>query len=145
MMDKPSVPIASRLPPQHGLLSTMTMQHCRELLVEFPVDPELARKIVPPPFSVRVYPAGHAILLLLVQECERCVLDKVLAIHPMRMAHLWIELVGPEEIGPALSGTSTSLPTSYWYAMPHQMESKLASLSFSAAGIDIQPVARVSA
>jgi hypothetical protein len=138
-------PLASELPKPHGLLSTMTMTRCRELLAEFPVDPEAARKVVPPTYSVRVYPAMHAILLLLVQECERCMLDKVLTIRPMRMAHLWIELAGPDEIGPALPGTSASMPTSYWYAMPHQMESRLAALSFRSAGIDIQRVARISA
>jgi hypothetical protein len=123
----------------------MTMSHCREVLAEFPVDPEVARKTVPAPYSPRVYPANNANLLLLIQECEGCVLDKVLSIRPMRMAHVWIELVGPEEIGPPLTGTTASLPTTYWYAMPHQMESRLAALSFRAVGIDIQPVARVCA
>jgi hypothetical protein len=139
------VPPVSRLPVPHGLPSTMTMTRCRELLAEFPVDPEAARKVVPPTYPVRIYPTMHANLLLLVQECERCVLDKVLTIRPMRMAHLWLELDGPEEIGPALPGTSASLPTSYWYAMPHQMESRLAALSFRAVGIDIRRVARISA
>jgi hypothetical protein len=121
------------------------MSRCRELLAEFPVGPELARKIVPAPYSLRIYPDGNANLLLLVQECEKCVLDRVLSIRPMRMAHLWLELAGPEEIGTPLPGTTASLPTTYWYAMPHQMESRLATMGFRAVGIDIQPVARISA
>jgi hypothetical protein len=136
--------VPSRLPSPRGLRSTMKMMRCRELLAEFPVDPETARGTVAPPYPVRVSPDGHANLLLLVQECERCLLDGMLSIRPMRMAHLWVELAGPEEIGPALPGTVASLPTSYWYGLPHQMESRLATLSFRAVGVDIQPVARIS-
>jgi hypothetical protein len=122
----------------------MKMVRCGELLAEFPVDPGAARKAVAPPYPVRVYPSGHANLLLLVQECERCLLDGLLSIRPMRMAHLWVELAGPEQTGRALSGTVASLPTSYWYGLPHQMESRLATLSFRAVGVDIQPVARIA-
>ncbi len=127
-----------------GFPSKMTMTRCRELFVEFSVDATTVRKTVPKLYDLRVYPNGSALLLMLVQECESCVLDGVLPIRPMKMAHFWIELSGPEEVGPALAGTSASLPTSYWYAVPHQMESRPAALAFRAAGIDIQRVAHIS-
>lgn len=138
-----SVPI-SGIPPVRGLLSRMRMTRCRELFAEFPVDASAARKAVPAPYQVRMYPEGNALLLLLVQECERCVLDGALTIRPMKMAHFWIELAGPEELGPTVPGTSASLPTSYYYVMGHQMDSGLAALAFWTVGIDVQRVAQIT-
>lgn len=135
-----SVPI----PTGCGLLSWLRMTRCRELFAEFPIEAEAARKAVPAPHRVRIYPDGKALLLLLVQECESCALDSVLAFRPMKMAHFWIEITGPEEFGPTVSGTSASLPTSYYYAMPHQIEGRLAALAFRMGGIDIQRVARIA-
>ena len=124
--------------------STMKMVGCRELFAEFYLDPTVARQSVAPGYDVRIHPNGQAMLLLLVQDCDTCVLNGLVRIRPMKMSHVWIELAGPEEIGPALSGTTAALPTSYWYAMPHQMDSALASVAFRLVGVDVQRVERVS-
>jgi hypothetical protein len=138
-------PVSSpRLPSARGLRSKMTMKHCRELFAEFPIDPESARRAVPASYVVRIHPNGMALLLLMIQECDSCVLDQLLLIRPMNMAHFWIELAGPEEVGPALPGTTASLPTSYYYVLPHQIDSPLASLALRSVGIDIQRVASIS-
>jgi len=133
----------SGIPKPGGLLSKMTMTRCRELFAEFPIDLATARKAVPVHYDVRVYPNGQALLLLMVQECERCTLDHLIVVRPMRMAHFWIELNGPEEVGAAVPGTTASLPTSYYYALPHQLESPLGAFVFRAVGIDIQRVTRI--
>ena len=127
-----------------GCSSSMKMINCRETFAEFYVDPSVARKNVPPGYNVRIYPNGKAMLLMLEQDCERCVLKHLLTIHPMRMSHLWIELDGPAEVGPPLYGTAESLPTSYWYSLPHQMDSSLAHIAFSLVGIDTQHVAMIN-
>jgi hypothetical protein len=135
---------AASLPKPGGLLSKMKMTNCRELFAEFPVDMIAARDAVPNSYDVRVYPNGMALLLLMVQECQSCTLDQLLVIRPMRMAHFWIELVGPEEVGPAVPGSIASLPTSYYYAMPHQLENPLGAFIFRMVGIDIQHVAQIT-
>ncbi len=134
----------ARIPKPSGLLSRMKMKNCRELFAEFPVDLVAARKAVPSSYTVRVYPNEMALLLLMVQECESCVLDQLLVVRPMRMAHFWIELVGPEEVGSALPGSTASLPTSYYYALPHQLENPLGAFIFRMVGIDIQHVAQIT-
>ncbi len=120
------------------------MTNCRELFAEFPIDIIAARKAVPNFYSVRVYPNRMALLLLMVQECESCTLDHLLVVRPMRMAHFWIELIGPEEVGPAVPGSTASLPTSYYYALPHQLENPLGAFVFRMVGIDIQHVAQIT-
>jgi hypothetical protein len=122
----------------------MRMIGCQEMLAEFSVDPAVARTHVPPAHAVRVRGDGGANLLLLVQGCREGVLDSALRIRPLRLAHLWIELDGPDETGPPLAGTSGSLPTTYWYALPHQTDDRLARVAFGLAGIDIQLVRSIS-
>ena len=124
---------AATIPKPGGLLSRMKMTRCRELFAEFPVSLTAAREVVPVSYDVPVYPNGMALLLLLVQECETCVLDHVLFIRPMRMAHFWIELDGPEEVGPAVPGTSIAT-RSYYYVMQHQMDNFLAVSAFHMVG-----------
>ena len=111
--------------------------------VEFFVDPEAARKYVPANHEVRKFPNGKANLLIMIQEWDKCILDGILPIRRVKMSHIWIELNGPDEIGPALPGTESSLPTSYYYALPHQIDNKLAVLAFRLAGIDVQLVKRI--
>ena len=127
-----------------GLSSTMKMLGCKEMFAEFHLDPAIAGGNVPPDYDVRIHPNGMAMLLLMVQECERCVLNGVIPISPLRMSHIWIELAGPEEVGPALPGTTASLPTRYYYALPHQVDSVLARCGLWLAGIDVQMVKQVS-
>ena len=127
-----------------GLSSTMKMLGCREMFAEFNLDPAVAGRVVPPEYEVRVHPNGLSVLLLMVQECEKCVLDGVIPISPMGMSHIWIELSGPEDVGPALPGTTASLPTRYYYALPHQVDSALARFALRLAGIDVRMVKRIS-
>ena len=127
-----------------GCTHTMKMVNCKELFAEFYVDPKVARQNVPPSFQVRVHPNGKAMLLILVQDCEKVVLDHIIRVSPMKMAQIWIELAGPDEVGPALPGTRSSLPTSYWYTLPHQMDSALAHVAFWLVGIDTQLVKEIS-
>ena len=134
----PSNPIFSFTIP-----SKMKMIGCRESFVEFYVDPQVARRNVPTNYEVRKYPNGKANLLIMIQDWDKCILDGILPIKQVKMSHIWIELNGPNEIGPALPGTESSLPTSYYYALPHQIDNKLAVLAFRLAGIDVQQVKRI--
>jgi hypothetical protein len=126
-----------------GCTHRMEMVNCKEMFAEFYVDPEIARQNVPPSFQVRIHPNGKATLLILVQDCEKVLLDHLLQVSPMKMAQVWIEVLGPEEVGEALPGTASSLPTSYWYALPHQMNSTLAHIAFWLVGIDTQLVKQI--
>ena len=127
-----------------GCTHTMDMSKCKELFAEFPVDPVVAQKNVPSPYGVRITDNGKATLLLMIQDCEKGVLDRIITIRPLKMAHIWIEIDGPEEIGPILSGTTKSLPTEYYYILPHQVESKLAYASLHLAGIGSHLVSEIS-
>jgi len=122
----------------------MRMVGCKEMFAEFPLQPATARAAVPPGYEIRINPNGMAILLLMVQECNSCILDGVVRVSPMRMSHIWIELVGPEEIGPPLPGTTASLPTHYYYALPHQIDNPFPRLLLSLVGLDVQKVQRIS-
>ena len=127
-----------------GLSSTMKMTHCKEMYAEFRVDLSVARRNVAPGYDVRIYPDGKALLLILIQECQNCVLNGIIPIRPLRMSHIWIEVAGPSEVGPALPGTLSSLETQYYYALPHQVDKAIARSALSLAGIDVQKVARIS-
>lgn len=125
------------------LRSKMKMIGCNESFVEFFIDPDAAQRNVPSRFEVRKFPNGNARLLIMIQEWDKCILDGFLPVRRVKMSHIWIELNGPNEIGPALPGTESSLPTSYYYALPHQIDNKLAVLAFRLVGIDVQQVVRI--
>ena len=127
-----------------GWTNTMKMIRCKEMFGEFNIDPVIAKRKVPPDYEIRIHPNGKAMLLLMVQDCESCILNNIIRISPMRMAHIWIEIVGPEEIGPYLPDTTASLPTRYYYALPHQIDNALARFALGIAGIDVQKAKRIS-
>jgi len=122
----------------------MEMTNCKEMFAEFPVDAAAARQNVPPGYSIRIDKNGMATLLLMVQDCERGILDGLIRIKPMKMSHIWIEIEGPEETGPPLSGTTESLPTAYYYNLPHQFDSSLAHVALTLTGIDSQSVKEIT-
>jgi len=132
------------LPAERGVPTHMTMTGVRELLGYFPIDYHAARTLVPSRYLVRTAPDGHARLVLYIQDCDELTVDGLLPIRPMRMANLWIELDGPAEQLPPEPGTTYALPTSYWYALPHQTVSRLAALGFTAIGVDRQSVEAIS-
>jgi hypothetical protein len=126
-----------------SLPSTMKMIGCTESFVEFFVDPVVAQQNMPSRYAVRKYPNEKAVLLIMIQDWDKCILDGFLPIRRVKMAHIWIEINGPNEIGPTLTGTESSLPTSYYYALPHQIDNKMAVFAFRLAGIDVQFVKRI--
>jgi len=127
-----------------GCNHTMKMAKCREMFAEFPVDAAVAKENVPPGYTIRINKNGMATMLLMVQDCEEGILDGLLRIRPMRMSHIWIEIDGPEEIGHMLPGTTRSLPTAYYYILPHQFESGLGYIGLTLAGIDSQLVKEIT-
>ena len=128
----------------NGCTHSMDMNRCRELFAEFPVDAAAARQIVPAGYTPRIHAQGTATLLVMVQDCEEGILDGLIHIRPMRMSQIWLEVEGPAEIGPPLDGTAESLPTAYYYILPHQVESGLAHAALALAGIDSQPVKEIT-
>lgn len=124
--------------------STMDLYDCREMFSRYPVDPEIARRNVPSPWTVKVHENGQALLLVMVQDCSKLVLDTVLNMGSVRLSHIWIELEGPHELVEPLEGTTRSLPTWYWYILPHQTDGRLVRALFGVAGAPAQLVRRIS-
>ena len=133
-----------RLPAWAGWSCTMKMVRCKEMFAQFQFDPTTPRRAVPPGYEIHIHPNGSALLLLMVQDCDYCILDRVVRVSPMRMSHIWIELEGPEEVGAVLPGTTASLPTCYYYALPHQIDNSLARALLSLVGLDVQKVGQIS-
>jgi hypothetical protein len=129
---------------QGGCTHELEMRGCRELFVEFPVDPVAAQANVPASYRVKVQEDGWAVLLLMVQDCDQGNLDHVLRVKPLRFSHVWIEVVGPEETGAVLTGTLRSLPTAYYYATPHQTESALGHVALTLVGIASERVDEIA-
>jgi hypothetical protein len=115
-----------------------------EMFSRYHVDPDIAQQSVPSKWKVKVHHNGKALLLVMVQIIKKMVLDYVLNVGSVRMSHVWIELEGPVEVVAPLPGTSKSLPTWYWYIMPHQTDNRWASALMSSAGVPIQAVKEVS-
>jgi hypothetical protein len=120
------------------IASSARITQCTEMFAEFYVDPAAAENDVPPGYDVKIYPNGNALLLVMVQECEKAVLMGFLDVGEIHMSHIWIELDGPVEIPPPLPGTSGSYPTRYWYSQPMQMDNFIAKQAMTFAGIDTQ-------
>jgi len=85
-----------------------------------------------------------ATLLLMVQDYEKGTLEGLIRIKPMKMSHIWIEIEVPEEVDSALPSTTASLPTVYYYILPHQIESCLAYIALTLTGIDSQLVKEIT-
>jgi hypothetical protein len=60
------------------------------------------------------------------------------------MSHIWIELEGPPEVVVPLPGTTRSLPTWYWYILPHELDGYLVRALFGLAGVDARLVTKIS-
>ncbi len=124
--------------------SVMDIYRCREMFSQYDMDPEVARQNVPTKWKVKIQDNGQALLLVMVQECEKMVLDKLVNVGAVGMSHIWIELEGPDELVTPLPGTTRSLPTRYWYILPHQFDNSLARTLIALMGVDTQLVQEVS-
>ena len=124
--------------------STVDIYDIKETFSQYYVDPSVAQQNVHPKWKVKIHDNGKAVLQLAVQECGKVVLDSVLNVGRVGFCHIWIELEGPHEVITPLPGTTRSLPTWYWYVIPHQLDNRLASACLKLAGVPAQTVKKVS-
>lgn len=124
--------------------SVMDIYDITEMFSRYYVDPEIAQQSIPSKWKVKIHDNGKALLLVMVQNCKKMVLDYLLNVGSVGMSHIWIELEGLQEVVTPLPGTTRSLPTRYWYILPHQLDSRLARLLFSFVGVSSQKVKMVS-
>ena len=124
--------------------SAMDIYGCKEMFSQYYVDPDVARQTVPSKWEVKIDGNGKALLLVMVQECDKMVLDNVIDVGPVGMCHVWIEVEGPPEVVTPLPGITRSLPTRYWFISPHQLDNRLARVLFGLVGVDAQLVSKVS-
>jgi len=124
--------------------SVMDLYDVKEMFSRYYVDPDIAQQNVPSKWKVKIHDNGKALLLVMVQNCKKMVLDYIFNMGSVGMSHIWIELEGPYEVVTPLTGTLRSLPTWYWYILPHQLDSYLAHMLFGLAGVDSQLVKKVS-
>jgi hypothetical protein len=127
-----------------SLPSVMEIFNCKEMFSRYNIDAELARRAVPSDMRLKVNQAGEALMLVMVQECEKMVLDSLIDVGAVGMSHIWIEIEGPEEYVDPLPGTTRSLPTRYWFILPHQLDNQLARFFFGLVGVDAEYVREVT-
>src|SRR4030042_4244277 len=124
--------------------SVMDIYDVEEMFSRYYVDPDIAQQNVPSKWKVKIHDNGKALLLVMVQNCKKMVLDYILNVGSVGMSHIWIEGEGPREVVAPLSGTTRSLPTWYWYILPHQLDDRWARLLFGLVGVAAQSVRKVS-
>jgi hypothetical protein len=122
----------------------MDIYDVTEMFSRFYVDPVAAQQNVPSKWKVKIHDNGKALLLVIVQNCKKMVLDYIPNVGSVEMSHIWIEIDGPPEIVTPLPGTMRSLPTRYWYILPHQLGGLSAHMLFSLVGVSCQLVKKVS-
>jgi hypothetical protein len=126
-----------------NVTSLMDIYDVNEVFSRYYVDPDIAQRNIPAKWKVKIHDNGKAILLLMVQNCKKMVLD-YLSIGHVVMSHIWIEIDGPYELLAPLPGTTKTLPTWYWYILPHQVDKALARTFFGLAGVSSQLVKKIS-
>jgi len=136
--------IATLIAGKLSIPSVMDIYGCREMFSRYSVDADVARQNVPSKWDVKIDGNGKALLLIMVQQCEKMVLDNVINVGSVGMSHIWIELEGLDEVVTPLSGTTRSLPTRYWHILPHQLDNRLARVLFGLVGVDAQFVRDIS-
>lgn len=124
--------------------SAMDIYGCSEMFSRYYVDADIVRQNIPSDWQVKIGTNGKATMLVMVQRCEKMVLDYVINVGAVGMSHIWLEVEGPEEFVPPLAGTTRSLPTRYWYILPHQFDNQLACALIGFVGIDTQCVKDIS-
>ncbi len=124
--------------------SVMDIYDINEMFSRYYVDPDIAQQTVPSQWTVKIHDNGKALLLVMVQECKKMVLDYLINVGSVRMSHIWLELEGPFEIVEPLPETTRSLPTWYWYILPHAIDGFLIRTLFGFAGVDARKVRKIS-
>ena len=124
--------------------SVMDIYDVKEMFSRYYVDSDIAQQNIPSKWSVKIHDNGKALLLVMVQNCNKMVLDNLINMGSVGMSHIWIELEGPHEVVIPLPGTNRSLPTRYWYILPHQVDSYLVRILFKLAGVSSKIVRKVS-
>ena len=124
--------------------STMDIYDVTEMFSRYYVDPVIAQTHVSSGWKVKIHDNGNAVLLVMVQNCRKMILDHVVNAGSVGMSHVWIEIDGPADLVAPLPGTTRSLPTWYWYILPHQLDGRWARMLFGAVGVAAQSVKKVS-
>jgi len=124
--------------------SVMDIYDIKEMFSWYYIDPVIAQQNVPSKWKVKIHENGKALLLVMVQNIRKMVLDYIMNVGSVGMSHVWIEVDGPQEIITPLPGTTQSLPTRYWYILPHQIDNRWANLFVGLAGVSHQSVTKVS-
>jgi hypothetical protein len=127
-----------------GFPSVMDIYGVNEMFSRYYVDSDVAQQNVPSKWKVKIHDNGKAVLLVMVQNCKKMVLDHILNVGSVGMSHIWIEIEGPHEVVAPLPGTTRSLPTWYWYILPHQLDDRWARFLFGLVGVAAQSVRKVS-
>jgi hypothetical protein len=122
----------------------MDIYEVTEMFSRYYVDPDIAQQNVPSKWKVKIHDDGKALLLVMVQNCKKMVLDYILNVGSVGMSHIWIEVEGPYEVVTPLPGTTRSLPTRYWYILPHQLDGLSVRILFGLVGVSSQSVRKVS-
>ena len=78
-----------------NISSVMDIYDVKEMFSRYYVDPDIAQQNIPSKWRVKIHDNGKALLLVMVQECKKIVLDYFLNIGSVGMSHIWIELEGP--------------------------------------------------
>jgi hypothetical protein len=126
-----------------AVTSLMDIYDVNEMFSRYYVDPDIAQHNIPTKWKVKIHDNGKAVLLVMVQSCKKMVLD-YFSIGQVVMSHIWIEIEGPYELLPPLPGTTKTLPTWYWYILPHQVNKASARTFFGLAGVSSQLVKKIS-
>lgn len=88
------------------------------MAASFPVDPAVARQLVPMEYELDPEPDGKAKGALVVQYCSKLVLEGE-DLGGTAFAHQWIKIKGPYEMAP-IRGAERTFPTFYWYVLEDQ-------------------------
>ena len=124
--------------------NVMDIYDVKEMFSRYYVDPDIAQQNVPSKWKVKIHDNGKALLLVMVQECKKMILDYIMNVCSVGMSHIWIELEGPHELVAPLPGTTRSLPTCYYYILPHQLDRLSVHMLFRLVGVSSQLVKKVS-
>ena len=117
--------------------SVMDIYDVKEMFSRYYVDPRYCNsRMSLHSGRLKSHDNGKALLLVMVQECKKMVLDHLINVGSVGMSHVWIELDGAPELVTPLPGTTRSLPTWYWYILPHQLDGYLVRTLFGLAGVD---------